>query len=128
MQANVINRMENTRCERNINSQVFNIQDAIRQYLTPKFFRPPTHQCLIPVLGGRDVSSTITQQVVKNVLLDSERSYRRKVRETILAYRMEQTLTKEQILAMYLNHIYLGHGRYGPAGHSALPSTTYGSG
>src|SRR5690606_38827012 len=57
--------------------------------------------------------STITQQVVKNVLLGSERSYQRKIRETILAYRLEQTLTKEQILGMYMNHIYLGHGRYG---------------
>ena len=57
--------------------------------------------------------STITQQVVKNVLLDNERSYKRKIRETILAYRLEKTLTKEQILGMYMNHIYLGHGRYG---------------
>ena len=61
----------------------------------------------------RQGGSTITQQVVKNVLLDQERSYRRKVRETILAYRLEKTLSKEQILGMYLNHIYLGHGRYG---------------
>ncbi len=61
----------------------------------------------------RQGGSTITQQVVKNVMLDSERSYRRKIRETILAYRLEQTLSKEQILGMYLNHIYLGHGRYG---------------
>lgn len=57
--------------------------------------------------------STITQQVVKNVLLDHERSYKRKIRETILAYRLEKTLSKEQILGMYMNHIYLGHGRYG---------------
>jgi penicillin-binding protein 1A len=57
--------------------------------------------------------STITQQVVKNVLLDSERSYRRKIRETLLAHRLEQHLTKEQILGLYLNHIYLGHGRWG---------------
>ncbi len=57
--------------------------------------------------------STITQQVVKNVLLDSERSYRRKIRETILAHRLEQRLEKAQILGLYLNHIYLGHGRYG---------------
>src|SRR6187402_1649447 len=57
--------------------------------------------------------STITQQVVKNVLLDQERSYRRKVRETILAYEIERTLSKDQILAMYMNHLYLGHGRYG---------------
>ncbi len=57
--------------------------------------------------------STITQQVIKNVLLDSERSYKRKIRETILARRVEQHLTKDEIFGLYLNHIYLGHGRYG---------------
>lgn len=61
------------------------------------------------VQGG----STITQQVVKNVLLDSRRTYRRKIRETLLARRVEQYLTKDEILSLYLNHIYLGHGRYG---------------
>ena len=65
--------------------------------------------------AGRTVQggSTITQQVIKNVLLKPERSYRRKIRETILARRVEQHLSKDQIFAMYLNHIYLGHGRYG---------------
>lgn len=65
--------------------------------------------------AGRTVQggSTITQQVVKNLLLDSERTYRRKIRETILARRLEQHLTKDEIFALYLNHIYLGHGRYG---------------
>jgi penicillin-binding protein 1A len=57
--------------------------------------------------------STITQQVVKNVLLDSTRSYRRKIRETILARELEQHLSKDEILALYMNHIYLGHGRHG---------------
>lgn len=61
------------------------------------------------VQGG----STITQQVVKNVLLDSSRSLRRKVREFLLALRLEQSLTKDEIFWLYLNHIYLGHGRYG---------------
>jgi penicillin-binding protein 1A len=61
------------------------------------------------VQGG----STITQQVVKNILLEPERSYRRKIRETILARRLEQHLSKDEIFALYLNHIYLGHGRYG---------------
>ncbi len=61
----------------------------------------------------RQGGSTITQQVVKNVLLDSERSYRRKIRETLLAHRLEKTLSKEQILGLYVNHIYLGHGRWG---------------
>lgn len=61
------------------------------------------------VQGG----STITQQVVKNVILDSERSYRRKIREALLARRLEQDLTKDEILEIYLNEIYFGHGRYG---------------
>lgn len=63
--------------------------------------------------GTRQGGSTITQQVVKNVLLESERTYRRKIRETILARRLEQHLSKDEILSLYLNHIYLGHGRYG---------------
>jgi penicillin-binding protein 1A len=61
----------------------------------------------------RQGGSTITQQVVKNVLLDPERTLTRKIRETILARRLEQSLTKDEILNLYLNHIYLGHGRYG---------------
>lgn len=61
----------------------------------------------------RQGASTITQQVVKNLLLDPERSYRRKTREVILAKRLEQELSKEKILELYLNHIYFGHGRYG---------------
>ncbi len=61
----------------------------------------------------RQGASTITQQVVKNILLDPERTYRRKIREVILARRIEQELTKDQILELYLNHIYFGHGRYG---------------
>lgn len=65
--------------------------------------------------AGRTVQggSTITQQVVKNLLLDSERTYRRKIRETILARRLEQHLSKDEIFGLYINHIYLGHGRYG---------------
>ncbi|MEY4545069.1 MAG: hypothetical protein RL685_1264, partial [Pseudomonadota bacterium] len=61
------------------------------------------------VQGG----STITQQVVKNVLLDRERTLKRKLREIILATRLEQSLSKDEIFSLYLNHIYLGHGRYG---------------
>jgi penicillin-binding protein 1A len=61
------------------------------------------------VQGG----STITQQVVKTFFLSSERKLRRKVQEVILARRLEQTLAKEQILELYLNQIYFGHGRYG---------------
>lgn len=57
--------------------------------------------------------STITQQVVKNLLLDSERTYKRKIREALLARRLEQELPKDDILELYLNHIYFGHGRFG---------------
>ncbi len=63
------------------------------------------------VQGG----STITQQVVKSLLLSPEKSFARKIREAILAYRIEKYLTKEEILFLYLNQIYLGHGAYGVA-------------
>jgi penicillin-binding protein 1A len=62
---------------------------------------------------SRQGGSTITQQVVKNVLLDSERSYQRKIKETILARRLEKELSKDEIFSLYLNTIYLGQGRYG---------------
>ncbi len=57
--------------------------------------------------------STITQQVAKSFFLSSEKSYSRKAREAILAYRIDKALTKEEILFLYLNQIYLGHGAYG---------------
>jgi len=64
--------------------------------------------------GGRfRGTSTITQQLVKNMLLTSERSLARKIRELVLAYQLEQEFTKEEILELYLNHINFGHGRYG---------------
>ncbi len=57
--------------------------------------------------------STITQQVIKRLLLTSEKSYERKLKEAILAYRLEKHLTKDEILTIYLNQIYLGSGAYG---------------
>jgi penicillin-binding protein 1A len=57
--------------------------------------------------------STITQQYVKNVLTGSERSIARKVHEAILAVKLEQTSSKEEILEGYLNTVYFGHGAYG---------------
>ncbi|GAO40836.1 putative penicillin-binding protein [Sphingomonas changbaiensis NBRC 104936] len=63
---------------------------------------------------GRPVgASTITQQVAKNLLLGNELSYKRKVREALLAYRIEDALTKQQILELYLNQIFLGRNAYG---------------
>ena len=62
----------------------------------------------------RQGGSTITQQVVKNVLLnDSQRTVGRKLREALLARRLESELTKDEILELYINQIYFGHGRYG---------------
>ncbi len=60
-------------------------------------------------------ASTITQQVAKNFLLTNEVSYERKVKEAILALRIEKAFTKEHILELYLNEIYLGFGSYGVA-------------
>lgn len=60
-------------------------------------------------------ASTITQQVMKNFLLSSDRSVERKVKEIILATRLEQTLSKEQILELYLNEIFLGQNSSGVA-------------
>ena len=58
-------------------------------------------------------ASTITQQVVKTFLLTPERTFKRKFQELILAKQMEQYLTKDEILELYLNQIYFGHQRYG---------------
>jgi penicillin-binding protein 1A len=66
--------------------------------------------------GRRPIgASTITQQVAKNFLLSNEVSVKRKIREAILAIRMERAFTKDQLLALYLNEIYLGYGSYGIA-------------
>jgi penicillin-binding protein 1A len=54
--------------------------------------------------------STITQQVTRSFLLTPERSYIRKIKELILSYRIEKAFTKQEILFLYLNQIYLGHG------------------
>ena len=64
--------------------------------------------------------STITQQTVKNVLLTHEKSFKRKAQEIILTGRIESALSKDQILMLYLNSIYLGHGRYGVQSASEL--------
>ena len=58
-------------------------------------------------------ASTITQQVAKNLLVGNEQSYSRKLKEAILAYRIENVLTKQQILEIYLNTIFLGRNAYG---------------
>jgi penicillin-binding protein 1A len=72
---------------------------------------------MILVRGDRRVqgASTITQQVAKNFLLTNERTFTRKIREMLLSFRIEATYSKDKILELYLNEIYLGLGAYGVA-------------
>lgn len=73
-------------------------------------------QDVFRVHGKRLVgASTITQQVARNMLLNNDRKLERKIKEAILAMRIEQSLSKDQILEIYLNEIYLGAGAYGVA-------------
>lgn len=67
------------------------------------------------ILAGEKVEggSTITQQLVKNVFLSHEKTLFRKMKEVAIAFYLEQKYTKQQLLEMYLNHIYFGHGAYG---------------
>src|ERR1700710_1224093 len=65
-------------------------------------------------------ASTITQQVAKNFLLTNELSLERKVKEALLALKIERTYSKDKILELYLNEIYLGFGAYGIAAASLL--------
>lgn len=66
--------------------------------------------------GGRPQgASTITQQIAKNFLLSNEVSYKRKIREAIISNRIEDVMSKDRILELYLNEIYLGGGAYGVA-------------
>ena len=69
------------------------------------------------ILSGRRLvgASTITQQVAKNFLLTADITVERKIKEAILAFRIERALDKERILELYLNEIYLGFGSYGVA-------------
>lgn len=64
-------------------------------------------------MSKKEGASTITQQVTKSMLLSPEKKFSRKIKEAILAKRMEERLTKDEILYLYLNQIYLGSGAYG---------------
>ncbi|MBN3892931.1 MAG: transglycosylase domain-containing protein [Nostoc sp.] len=66
------------------------------------------------VAGGvKEGGSTVTMQLVKNLFLSQKRAFTRKLAEAVLAIRLEQILTKDQILEMYLNQVYWGHNNYG---------------
>jgi len=63
--------------------------------------------------GVHEGASTLTQQLVRGFFLTPERTFSRKIREAILAYRVEKNHTKDEILYLYLNQVYFGHGNYG---------------
>jgi len=117
--------------ERRIFVPISAIPDVVKQaFLSAEDQNFWTHPGIDPVAIGRAIvtdvqqygqgrrpvgASTITQQVAKNILLDNSLSIARKVREIILAIRIEQSLPKERILELYLNEIYLGLQSYGVA-------------
>ncbi len=68
---------------------------------------------ILPIPGRPEGGSTITQQVVKNLLVGEDVTYQRKIREMIVASRLEGTLSKNDILQLYLNSAYLGRGSWG---------------
>ncbi len=68
-------------------------------------------------------ASTITQQVMKNFLLSGDRKIARKIKEIVLAARLEETLDKERILELYLNEIFLGQNSYGVTAAAQTYST-----
>jgi penicillin-binding protein 1A len=70
--------------------------------------------------GVQEGGSTITQQLARNIFLSSDRSFQRKVKEALLALKLEQQLTKDQILELYLNNIYFGEGAYGVGAASQI--------
>jgi len=80
-------------------------------------FRTSIHNAISKMNGGglKGGASTITQQVVKNFLLTNEKTLERKIKEAILAIKINQHFNKEEILELYLNQIYLGSGSYGVA-------------
>ena len=114
--------------ERRILTTVANIPERLRRAVIAvedvRFFEHPgldyigmLRAAWTNVRRGSKVegASTITQQLARSLFLSSERTFDRKVRELILAYKMELVLTKEQILELYLNQIYFGQGAYGVA-------------
>lgn len=70
--------------------------------------------------GAKEGASTITMQVARNFFLTSEKTFRRKINEALLAIKIEHTLSKDEILELYINHIYLGQRAYGFASASQI--------
>ncbi|MEW6348772.1 MAG: transglycosylase domain-containing protein [Thermodesulfobacteriota bacterium] len=94
------------------------VEDA-RFFTHPGVDLPGVIRALVKCIKAGDYvagGSTITQQLTRNLLLTQKKTMGRKIREALLSYRLEQNLSKEQILNIYLNEIYLGTGAYGVEG------------
>lgn len=98
------------------------IKDAIVATEDPTFFTNPgvdifgIARAIVSSGGNKNEikgTSTLSQQLIKNTLLSNERTFKRKIREAYLAYKLNNTYTKEEILEMYLNAIEFGHGANG---------------
>jgi len=123
--------------ERRLFTPVDEIPDVIKQAFVSaedkNFYRHAGYdplgiaKAILDAAQGRRLrgASTITQQVMKNFLLDNSRSFERKIREIILASRLENTLSKDHILELYLNEIFLGQNSYGV---TAAADTYFGKG
>lgn len=98
------------------------------QFYSHKGYNPKAilRAAITNVLTGRKHgASTITQQVAKTYLLSSEKTYTRKIKELLISRRIETAFSKDEILELYLNRIYLGHGTYGvgSAAHTYFTKT-----
>ncbi len=105
---------------------------VVNAFLAAEDARFFTHPGVDPIGVGRAIvknlrvgnyaqgASTITQQVTRNFILSREKKFSRKIREALLAFRLEKTLSKNEILSLYLNEIYLGRGAYGVEAASAV--------
>lgn len=105
------------------------LQNAVLAIEDSRFFkhwglspRGIVRASLANLMAGRKVQggSTLTQQLAKNIFLTPERSFMRKAREAVLAIQMENHLSKEEILQLYLNQVYFGEGAYGAQAAAAI--------
>jgi penicillin-binding protein 1A len=111
--------MDEEKMPEGLKQAVFSIEDrSFREHWGVDLTAVPSAVLPVVVGGRARGASTLTQQLAKNILLTSERSIGRKVREILLAMQIERSYTKQEILEFYFNHVYLGSGAYGFASAS----------
>ena len=108
-------RVDSSEIPDNLKKAIVAVED--QNFYHHKGFDPVgiARSTLSNILAGRIVqgASTITQQLARILFLSQEKTFDRKFKELIIAYRLEKSIPKDQILAMYLNNVYLGEGAYG---------------